>query len=576
MNDERNNNFIPRINPIHYWVQTILPQVYDDALSYQELLYKVIAKVNEVIENVKEFANSINTEFDNFTDNINDELKKMNDKIQGVIDYVDGLDIEDKLEQEIDKQLKDILNSDYINNIVNETVGSAVTEAVLKDWHYGNLETFELDNQYYESIYKYFNGILGNNYPDENKDMSYMLSTKVTGEVPQIAFIDKYRPFSKTRFSQYISQNFKFAYRSNDPTVTAQDILAECERNKLVCKMYSWVYTTELAPAGSFNTIPLYDKADPAVVLNKNGKCTSCATAICNILYNLGYTDLAGDAKYTEARVKNYSLPYYLDKKGWELITNFNDLQKGDIVFCYGCYRTDERRYNPSHSFVYAGTNADNVDIGYDWGSTALVQNGGTNVVNWSNDGDDFVSSWQEYGLFNGYGTYASSMINGNQKWIGLNFPFADQGTRAIMYNADSMKTAVFFQEPDTQNTGNFVNTRVQYPIVKTSAWKGATVAIYLYEDGKFVIKGYGALNVDLTANTTYRILSFNMFDNPNHKFINNVFNKYCMIGYNKVVRIYTENGLNANDQNVTFVNLQTIDAIPKGDLVLYEVGMKN
>ena len=41
------------------WVQSILPVVYDDSLSYYEVLCKVVAKINEVIgfvnDHIKEY-----------------------------------------------------------------------------------------------------------------------------------------------------------------------------------------------------------------------------------------------------------------------------------------------------------------------------------------------------------------------------------------------------------------------------------------------------------------------------------------------------------------------------------------
>lgn len=45
-----NNNFT-EIKPLCYWVQHILPLVYDDSLSYMELLGKVTNKLNELIVN---------------------------------------------------------------------------------------------------------------------------------------------------------------------------------------------------------------------------------------------------------------------------------------------------------------------------------------------------------------------------------------------------------------------------------------------------------------------------------------------------------------------------------------------
>ena len=42
-----------------FWCQSVLPLVYDDSLSYYEVLCKVVAKLNEVIDfvnnNIKEY-----------------------------------------------------------------------------------------------------------------------------------------------------------------------------------------------------------------------------------------------------------------------------------------------------------------------------------------------------------------------------------------------------------------------------------------------------------------------------------------------------------------------------------------
>lgn len=41
-----------RVTMFRYWCQKVLPAVYDDSLSYYELLCKVVSKLNEVIENI--------------------------------------------------------------------------------------------------------------------------------------------------------------------------------------------------------------------------------------------------------------------------------------------------------------------------------------------------------------------------------------------------------------------------------------------------------------------------------------------------------------------------------------------
>lgn len=43
---------IPRVHPMRFWSQKVLPLVYDDSLSYYEVLCKVVHKLNEVINYV--------------------------------------------------------------------------------------------------------------------------------------------------------------------------------------------------------------------------------------------------------------------------------------------------------------------------------------------------------------------------------------------------------------------------------------------------------------------------------------------------------------------------------------------
>ena len=44
------------LTPFRFWCQKVLPLVYDDSLSYYELLCKVIDYLNKMGEDVREFA----------------------------------------------------------------------------------------------------------------------------------------------------------------------------------------------------------------------------------------------------------------------------------------------------------------------------------------------------------------------------------------------------------------------------------------------------------------------------------------------------------------------------------------
>ena len=65
-----------------FWCQKILPLVYDDSLSYYEVLCKVVDYINNMIENQKEFSNNL------------DELKSELVIIQKWIDNFDTSYIE--------------------------------------------------------------------------------------------------------------------------------------------------------------------------------------------------------------------------------------------------------------------------------------------------------------------------------------------------------------------------------------------------------------------------------------------------------------------------------------------------
>lgn len=44
----------PKVRPLRYWAQKVLPLVYDDSLSYYEVLGKIAHKINEIITQINE------------------------------------------------------------------------------------------------------------------------------------------------------------------------------------------------------------------------------------------------------------------------------------------------------------------------------------------------------------------------------------------------------------------------------------------------------------------------------------------------------------------------------------------
>lgn len=79
-------NFTPTLGsyikpqPLRYWTQPILPLTFDDSLSYMELLAKISAKLNEVIEVVNEGGGGDNIVF----------TKTISDEQQNNTTYIDA------------------------------------------------------------------------------------------------------------------------------------------------------------------------------------------------------------------------------------------------------------------------------------------------------------------------------------------------------------------------------------------------------------------------------------------------------------------------------------------------------
>lgn len=83
------------LRPFRFWCQKVLPLVYDDSLSYYELLCKVVDYLNKTIENV----NSLSENFDELQSAFN-TLKKY------VEEYFENLDVQEEVNKKLDEMAK--------------------------------------------------------------------------------------------------------------------------------------------------------------------------------------------------------------------------------------------------------------------------------------------------------------------------------------------------------------------------------------------------------------------------------------------------------------------------------------
>lgn len=112
-----------------FWCQKVLPLVYDDSLSYYELLCKVVNYLNNVIQNVDNLNTSVdntNTAFNNLQNYVNttkDTLVEVYGNLeQYVNDYFNNLDVQDEINAKLDEMAIDGSLSAIINPLIPHAV----------------------------------------------------------------------------------------------------------------------------------------------------------------------------------------------------------------------------------------------------------------------------------------------------------------------------------------------------------------------------------------------------------------------------------------------------------------------
>ena len=101
------------LQPFRYWCQKVLPLVYDDSLSYYELLCKVVDYLNKAMEDVETLHGDVTSLHTAYT-----ELQNY------VNNYFSTLEVQAEINNKLDSMAKDgsltNLIKAYIDPLVNE------------------------------------------------------------------------------------------------------------------------------------------------------------------------------------------------------------------------------------------------------------------------------------------------------------------------------------------------------------------------------------------------------------------------------------------------------------------------
>lgn len=107
------------VKPFRFWCQKVLPLVYDDSLSYYELLCKVIHYLNEVISDVAAVEDNVEALHTAFT------------QLQSYVnDYFSSLDVQEEINNKLDSMAEDGTLTELLEPIIPPVITEWLDENV--------------------------------------------------------------------------------------------------------------------------------------------------------------------------------------------------------------------------------------------------------------------------------------------------------------------------------------------------------------------------------------------------------------------------------------------------------------
>lgn len=156
----------------------------------------------------------------------------------------------------------------------------------------------------------------------------------------------KYTVFNKKYIITYVP---KTNSSTSSTSVTGNgDILAAAAQIHSKYEKEGWTYAASIGN-------------DIAAATNDPNKHTVCATYVASVLYVSGAIPAETLNKYSYQQAHT-GIENVLIDNGWTQITNYDDLQPGDIVFM------------PEHVQIYAGKDSSGNDLWYNAGTTEAIQ----------------------------------------------------------------------------------------------------------------------------------------------------------------------------------------------------------
>ena len=156
-------NFTPEMlgytgqGPFRYWCQKVLPLVYDDSLSYYEVLNKVTTYLNNTISDVANMETNVDNlaiAFNNLQGYVNEHIDAIERDVAAfeeyVTTYLTNLDVQEEINTKLDAMASNGTLTAIIVSAVNPETNETYMSEAIQDWLNDNLtipdEAVAVDN----------------------------------------------------------------------------------------------------------------------------------------------------------------------------------------------------------------------------------------------------------------------------------------------------------------------------------------------------------------------------------------------------------------------------------------------
>lgn len=117
-------------HPFKFWCQKVLPLVYDDSLSYYELLCKLVEQLNVVMETTENAFNELVNDNSAFKEELKKDFSELTESFNVLKNYVDNYFNNLDVQEEINNKL-DIMASDgTLDRIINTEIFGELNERI--------------------------------------------------------------------------------------------------------------------------------------------------------------------------------------------------------------------------------------------------------------------------------------------------------------------------------------------------------------------------------------------------------------------------------------------------------------